>query len=140
MIIFNLKNHRSGTSYKNPHFFILNKGLNTGKPLNEPCANCFVITFRDETDCENMFCIVRSLWQVQFWRQFLIGSVILYMRIKDFDKMLTAKTTEMMKDFEAHQKNIEAIKLLELKEKQLNENLILINDIKRVILHRYCKK
>ncbi|WP_371923412.1 hypothetical protein [Flavobacterium sp. HSC-61S13] len=38
-----IKTHKKGNLYKGIYFFILNKGLNSGKPLSQPCANCFVI-------------------------------------------------------------------------------------------------
>lgn len=140
MINFKMKHHQSGTKYTNPHFFILNKGLNTGKPLYEPCPNCFVIIFQCTEDREHMESICNSLWRVKFWHQFLIGSVIPYIRINDFAKNLNSKAGEMMFDFEQHKKNVAALKLLEQKEKQFHENLTLINDLRRVIVHRYCKK
>ncbi|MBA4153660.1 hypothetical protein [Flavobacterium sp.] len=140
MINFKLKHHKSGMSYSKPHFFILNKGLNTGKPLSEPCPNCFVIQFGSTEDSENMESICKSLWRVKFWHQFLIGSVIPYIRINDFSKNLTQKSNEMMLDFELHKKNIAALKLLEQKEKQFHDNINLINDMRRVILYRYCKR
>mgnify|MGYP000290628392 FL=1 len=46
----------------------------------------------------------------------------------------------MMQEHEEHQKNIAALKLLEKKEKQFHENINLINDMRRVILYRYCNK
>ena len=46
----------------------------------------------------------------------------------------------MMLDFEQHKKNVAALKLLEQKEEQFQQNINLINDLRRVILHRYCKK
>ena len=87
MINFKMKHHASGTTYTNPHFFILNKGLNTGKPMKQPCPNCFVIIFQCREDYENMESICSSLWRVKFWHQFLIGSVIPYIRINDYSKM-----------------------------------------------------
>jgi len=140
MINFKMKHHQSGTQYTNPHFFILNKGLNTGKPLEIPCPNCFVIIFQCTEDREHMESICNSLWRVKFWHQFLIGSVIPYIRINDFAKTLNSKASEMMFDYEQHKKNVAALKLLEQKEKQFQENLSLISDLRRVIVHRYCKK
>jgi hypothetical protein len=140
MINFKMKHHQSGTQYTNPHFFILNKGLNTGKPLEIPCPNCFVIIFQCTEDREHMESICNSLWRVKFWHQYLIGSVIPYIRINDFAKTLNSKASEMMFDYEQHKKNVAALKLLEQKEKQFHENLNLINDLRRVIVHRYCKK
>jgi hypothetical protein len=45
----------------------------------------------------------------------------------------------MMVEHEQHQKNVAALKLLEKKEKQYKEDMMLINDIRRVILYRYRK-
>ena len=36
-------------------FFILNKGLNSGKPLLKPCPNCFIITTANEQEKEFLF-------------------------------------------------------------------------------------
>ena len=46
----------------------------------------------------------------------------------------------MMVEHEQHQKNVAALKLLEKKEKQYKEDMMLINDIRRDILYRYCRK
>jgi hypothetical protein len=46
----------------------------------------------------------------------------------------------MMVEHEQHQKNVAALKLLEKKEKQYKEDMMLINDIRRAILYRYCRK
>jgi hypothetical protein len=43
-------------------------------------------------------------------------------------------------EHEQHQKNVAALKLLEKKEKQYKEDMMLIDDIRRAILYRYCKK
>ena len=87
-----------------------------------------------------MQAIISNLWRIKFWHQFLIGSVIPYIRINDFAKNLTIKSNELMLDFEQHKKNVAALKLLEQKEKQFHENINLINDLRRVILYRYIKK
>ncbi len=46
----------------------------------------------------------------------------------------------MMEEYEAHLKHVEARKLLALKEKQFQENMKLIDDMRRVVLHRYSNK
>ncbi len=50
------------------------------------------------------------------------------------------KSNEMTQDFEQHKKDVAALKLLLQKEEQFQQNINLINDLRRVILHRYCKK
>jgi hypothetical protein len=140
MTNFIIKTHRKGTCYSKPHLFILNKGLNSGKPQKEPFTNSFVIIFQKPEECENFFFIALSLWQTRFWHQFLIGSVIPFLRLPDFKNEFAPRAKAMMEEHEQHQKNIAALKLLEQKETQFKENLILINDIRRAIMYRYCKK
>lgn len=137
---FIIKTHKKETYYNKPHFFILNKGMNSGKPQNEPFTNSFVIIFEDEKDCENTYWIALSLWKTKFWHPHLVGSVISFLRLPDFKKEFFSKSTILMEEYEAHIKHVAALKLLEQKEKNLLENINLINDMRRVITHRYCNK
>lgn len=139
MTNFIVKTHRKDTNYAKPHLFILNKGMNSGKPQKEPFTNSFVVIFENEEDCENIFWITYSLWKSKFWHRSLYGSVIPFLRISDFIKEFSTKANEMLHDFEEHKKNVEALRLLQLKENQFHQNINLINDLRRVILHRYCK-
>ena len=140
MSIFSIKSHRQGVVYSMPHFFILNKGMNSGKPQNEPFTNSFVIIFDNEKDCENIFWAAYSLWKSKFWHQHLVGSVISFLRLPDFKKEFFSKSAQLMEEYEAHLKHVEALKLLAQKEKQFHENINLINDMRRVIIHRYSNK
>ena len=117
--------------------FILNKGMNSGKPQKEPFTNSFVIHFSNNEDAETVFWLAYSLWKAKFWHQYLIGSVIPFIRIKDLKKELNHKVNSLMLESESHKKNIAALKLLDLKEKQLQQNLNLINDIRKSIIFRY---
>jgi hypothetical protein len=136
---FIIKTHQKGTIYAKPHLFLLNKGLNSGKPQKEPFTNSFVVIFDLEQDCENLYFVAYSLWKTNFWHQHLVGSVIPFLRIHDFKKEFFIKSKMMMEEHEAHVKHIAALKILELKEKQFHENINLINDMRRIILYRYCK-
>ncbi len=140
MTNFIIKTHRKDTLYSKPHLFILNKGMNSGKPQKEPFTNSFVIIFPNEEDCENIFLIAYSLWKTKFWHQFLCGSVIPFLRLPDFKKEFNPQASLMMVEHEQHLKNVAALKLLEKKEKQHKEDINLINDLSRAILYRYCRK
>lgn len=134
-----IRTAKKDTQHSKPHFFILNKGLNSGKPSKEPYANSLVLTFQNEQDCENYYWIAYSLWQSKFWHRNLVGSVIPFLRIFEFTHEFAKKADEAMADFEQHQKDVQALRLLELKENQFHQNINLINDMRRVILHRYTK-
>lgn len=140
MLNFIIKTHQKDTVYKGNQIFILNKGMNSGKPQKEPFTNSFVIQFPNEDDAETVYWLAYSLWKAKFWHQSLCGSVIPFLRIHDFKKDFSAKVDEMMQEHELHKKQVQALRLLEQKEDQLHQNIVLINEMRRVILHRYCKK
>ena len=140
MLNFIIKTHQKDTQYAKPHLFLLNKGMNSGKPQKEPFTNSFVVIFDLEQDCENLYFVAYSLWKTKFWHQHLVGSVIPFLRLNDFKREFFIKSKIMMEEHEAHTKHIAALKLLEQKEKQFHENISLINDMRRVILHRYCNR
>ncbi len=114
--------------------------MNSGKPQNEPFTNSFVVIFDSNTDCENIFWIAYSLWKSKFWHQHLVGSVIPFLRLPDFKREFFPKSKLLMDEHEEHLKHVAALKLLELKEKQFHQNINLINDMRRVIVHRYSNR
>ena len=109
------------------------------KPQKEPFTNSFVILFQDEEDGDTVYWLAYSLWKARFWHQSLVGSVIPFLRIDDFKKDFNSKVNEMLEEHELHKKQIQALRLLEQKEDQLHQNIMLINEMRKVILMRYCK-
>jgi hypothetical protein len=135
---FIIKTHKPDTLYLADHFYVLNKGLNSGKPLNEPCPNCFVVIFQNAIDKDSYYWLAYSLWKARYWHQFLVGSVIPFLRIDDFRNDYSKKTALMLLEHDEHLKNVKALKLLEQKEHGLQKNITLINELRRTILSRYC--
>lgn len=140
MLNFIIKTHQKDTVYKGNQIFILNKGMNSGKPQKEPFTNSFVIMFPDEKDAETVYWLAYSLWMSNFWHPYLIGSVIPFLRIQDFKKNFDCKVNEMMQDYKLHLKQVQALRLLLEKEDQLKQKSFLINEMRRAILSRYCRK
>ena len=140
MLKFIIKTHKKGVIYTKPHLFLLNKGMNSGKPQKEPFTNSFVIIFENEVDFDAINLTAYALWQTKFWHQFLKGSVIPFLSLNDIKKEFSIKVNQEIKDHEDHVKSVQALKLLEQSEKRFHENLNLINDMRRVILHRYCNR
>lgn len=136
---FIIKTHQKNAVYRANQIFILNKGMNSGQPRKEPFTNSFVILFQDEQDAETVYWLANSMWKARYWHQSLVGSVIPFLRIDDFKKDFNSKVNEMLQEHELHKKQIQALRLLEQKEDQFQKNIILINELRRVILLRYCK-
>lgn len=134
-----ISTYQPESRYPEYAFFILNKGMNSGKPLEKPCANCFIIhtTTQDERDLYFWLCF--SLWKSKSFHEFLIGSVIPYVRIQDVRQMIDHAAEEAKQNLPAFHKKIEAIKILEMHEKQFHDNLLLISEAKKAIFARYHK-
>ena len=137
---FIIKTHTKDTQYNKPCLFLLNKGLNSGKPQKEPFTNSFVIIFENQDDVDNVFFISYSLWKTKFWHQFLIGSVIPFLRLQEFKKEFNQKVNALMQEHEKHKKSVAALKLLEEKENQFLKNLNLISDLRKAIIYQYIKQ
>lgn len=130
MFTFSLKSHRSGVVYSMPHFFILNKGNNTGKPLVSPCPNCFVIQFQCEEEKEQVFWLLYSLWQSMAFYPYLRASVIPFVILRDVKFCLLGRLEKMEANPAQFQKVVAALRSLEEMENKLRQNLKLIQDAK----------
>ncbi|MEN3322236.1 hypothetical protein VP395_00725 [Mariniflexile soesokkakense] len=122
MSTFKIKTHRIGKTYANPHFFILNKGLNSGKPLTNPCPNCFVITTPSEDDKNTLFHLSMMLLINGNYHYYLKGSVIPFIAIKVVKNLIhTKKNSNWLNEIEL-QKKIETIKKVETLEVNFKSN------------------
>jgi hypothetical protein len=126
-----IKSHRNGCTYSQPHFFVSNKGMNTGKPFSISCPNCFVVIAKDETEKEFYYWLSFGLWRSKYFHPCLCGSVIPFIVISDYTA--TIKEGANRAEFE---KSLKALSFLGLKEKQFHENLRLIQDAKRAIFRK----
>lgn len=94
------------------HQFQKNNNNASVKPQKEPFTNSFVIMLPNEDDTETVYWLAYSLWESNFWHQFLLGSVIPFLRISDFKKDFDSKVNEMLQKHELHQKQVQALRLL----------------------------
>lgn len=129
--------HKTGRAYLGPHLFILCKGRNSGKPLREACANCFVVQFPDWSDFDAYYYLAYSLWKAKFWHYYLVGSVILFIRLFEFKKAFADKAEALSREQAKHTKNIQALRLLEHREADFLKKLRLISEMRRVILFNF---
>jgi hypothetical protein len=102
MSTFEIKTHQIGRTYSRPHFFILCKSereetvqwtvlviepagamANSGRPMPEPCPNCFVITTNSEDLRESLFYLCLALKIGKYFSFYLKGSVIPFICIVD---------------------------------------------------------
>jgi len=137
MSSFSIKSHRPGVDYSMPHFFILNKGNNSGKPLSVPCPNCFVIQFQCEQEKEQIYWISYSLWQSKAFYSFLRGSVIPFVVLRDVKSCLLDGLNKVDENPAQFEKAVAALRSLEAMEMQNKQNLLLISQAKRMLFYKY---
>jgi hypothetical protein len=123
-----------------PHFFVLCKGINSGKPLLLPCPNSFTIQTESEEFKEALYWISYALWRTKAFHPVLIGSVIPFIRIGDYKQLIVEKIEAVKANPSGFAETIKQLSFIEMKEKQLRENLKLIQDLKRAYVYQYFTK
>lgn len=140
MAKFSLKTYSPKAQINEPHFYILCKGNNSGKPLSEPCPNCFILTAKTEEDKQFFYSLCFGLWKAKSFEYFLKGSVIPFITIGDCKQAINNGLEQAKNDFKGFNKSVKALEILEQQEKKYKETLLLINDAKRAIFYRYIKR
>jgi len=114
--------------------------MNSGKPLLSPCPNCFKIEAENEEFKELLYWVTFALWKSKAFYPYLMGSVIPFIRLGVY-KQIVCEKLEIVKANSAEFTNtIEKLRFIEIKEKQLNENLKLIQDLKVAYVYSYFNK
>ena len=132
MSTFQIKTHQPGRTYATPHFFILNKGLNSGKPLEKPCPNCFVIITNTKANRESLYYLCLSLKVGQFFAYYLKGSVIPFIGISDVKKVIN--TALQNYEEQQWQMKVEKLKKITAFEENLQQQLSTISKLKIALL------
>jgi hypothetical protein len=118
-------------------FFILNKGMNSGKPMEHPCPNCFTFNAADQAEKDHFFWICFGLWQSRSFHHHLIGSVIPFIRLHELSRAISQASEKAKASPANFQKTVEAFKILDHQEKQFHRNLLLISEAKKAIFANY---
>ena len=129
---YQIKTHKVNREYEQPHFYILNKGLNSGKPMRNPCPNCYVLKTDSEEQKEFYFYLCQALKIGTYFKYYLRGSVILFITIDDVRKVIDNALNT--KDSKLWQVRIQKLQKLADYEENLKKQLRLILDLKIAIL------
>ncbi len=135
-----IKTHNMKTAYLNQnHFFILSKGDNAGKPLHEPCPNCFVLISRNIQEKEYYYWLCYGLWVGGFFRPFLSGSVISFLRIIELNQIIHQTNSKIELTRDAFLKSIKILNKLTAHQDGLLEQIGLIKQVKQAIMYKALK-
>lgn len=129
---YQIKTNKIETACNKPHFYIQNKGLNSGKPLNNPIPNCFLLSTETEEQRDSLFYLCQSLQIGQFFSYYIVGSVIPFLRIDDAKKVLNTAIQNYKKD--QWELKVEKLKKITIYENNLKQQLSLISQLKTSFL------
>lgn len=127
----NIKTHQLKNNYAQPHFFILNKGNNSGKPMEKPCPNCFVCLCKTDEEKQQLYWLFYGLWQGRFFNPFITGSVIPYIRLTDLKNTAILSLQKIELKPILYDKNINALQSLDNHSKLILEQYSLLNKLKK---------
>lgn len=137
MLKHKIKTHKSGKMYNQPHFFILNKGLNSGKPFKHYVCNSFVFIADDENEREYFYFLLLGLWELRFFRKHLKGSVIEFVRLGDvidvLEEVLNSVNTGN-RSFSDVQKSLAQIDALQT---NLQTQLTYLMQLRKSLFYKY---
>jgi len=139
MLKSKIKTHKVGATYNQPHFFILNKGYNCGKPCAQYWANCFVFLADDQDDMEYHYHIFMGLWELQFFRPVLIGSVVDYIRLGDLIDVAEETLHSVNQGDRSFASIKNTLQQIEDVRNHLQAQLRLLVKLRKSIFHKYLR-
>lgn len=118
-----IKTYRPDTKIPPHTYYILNKGKNSGKPLDQPCPNSYMVSCCDPESRNTFYWLCFILWKSNAYYPDLRGSVIDYITIGDFKSRLfkayskfsnpavIIKASNQMQRFDAKSKQLKSLLL-----------------------------
>lgn len=117
-----------------PHFFILNKGNNCGKPLTAACANCFICILNTEEEKNFYYWLLYALWQTSQFEPYLVGSVINFIHIRNVKKVINEAAIKANANLKQYHKVLDLLYEINKREKQIQSQLQILKQAKKVLL------
>lgn len=117
--------------------YILSRGRNAGKPMLEPCPNCYIIYVRSTEERENYYWTFYAFWKYGFFHPHLCGSVIEMLRLCD---LKTLMRNFIQPAFEKSQQSPEMVQKIkstwELEQKTLKQ-VELLQQVRASLVRKY---
>jgi hypothetical protein len=118
-------------------FFILSKGMNSGKPMEQPCPNCFTFNASTQEEKDHYYWLCFGLWQSKTLHPYLNGSVIPFIHLRDLTQVINQASDIAKANLTHFDKTVETLKILDHQEKLFHRNLLLISEAKKAIFANY---
>lgn len=118
-------------------FYVLSKGLNSGRPSMAPHVNSFVITCSSDQEKDFYYTLCFALWKSKTFHPLLCGSVVPFLRIDDFKKIIDQTAGQLVTCRDQFTKTVNQVKAIEEKENNIRKQLQLLAQLKIAMLRKY---
>ena len=134
---FKVRTYNSEKETPGNALFILSRGRNAGKPLFEPCPNCFILYCKDQNQLENLYWTFFTLWKNGFFHPYLCGSVIEMLRLFELKKILISFIIPSLSKMEQNGKILSDIKTVFELEQKFTKQLQQLSELRSVLVRKY---
>lgn len=117
--------------------YILNRGRNAGKPLFEPCPNCFILYVSNTEELETYYWTFYAFWKHGFFHPHLCGSVIEMLRLSDLKILLRNWIQPGIEKATRNPEMVNKIKSTWELEQKIQEQSKAIQELRHWLVRRY---
>lgn len=117
--------------------YILNRGRNAGKPLWEPCPNCFILYVRDREELETWYWTFYAFWKHGFFHPHLCGSVIEMLRLCDLKTLMRNFIHPAFQNACISPEMVQKIKATWELEQKIRQQAQAVEDLRNSLVRQY---
>lgn len=139
MLKSKIKTHKSGKTYNQPHFFILNKGLNSGKPFKHYVCNSFVFLADDKNERDFYYFMLQGIWELRLLRPYLKGTAIEFVRLGDVIDVLEQVLNSVNSGSRSFYDVQNSLAQIEALQTNLQTQLTCLMQLRKSLFHKYLK-
>ena len=120
-------------------FYVQSKGLWSGRPMTRPRPNSFIVTARNKEERLKLFNYVYILWKLERFNIELVGSVIPFLRIRDFKKVLNETIKDPSIDHSKIRFVFSLIVILRRKQINLTHQISNLKSLESLYIRKHIK-
>ena len=125
--------------YNQPHFFILNKGLNSGKPFMHYVCNSFVFLADNKEERDFYYFMLLGIWELRLLRPYLKGTAIEFVRLGDVIDVLEETLNSVNTGNRSFYDVQNALSQIQALQSNLQLQLSNLMQLRKSIFHKYLR-
>ncbi len=123
--------YQKGQLLSGLYFFVQCKGENSGRPLRQPIANCWVVTVEHAEDLDRYYYLSYALWLAGGFKVYLRGSVVPFLVIHEYKACMSKAECATQAEAQRFTESVENVSRFEVQLQQLRHHLVELQQAKR---------